>query len=336
MDWVEAIGFQKEAVHTGALCHLLGGAHGRDVARALTGDRRISGVGNVRPEAALRGGSRRAIDLAANIHMEGEEDGCLAIEVKVDAAWRHEQLTNSVPSHCHGVLVAAGYTALAVDDRDLAAIEGYRWPWRRVGPDALGGIVRDHAAGDRELRAYANRLDQEARDQADAVQAVAAERGVTWGRAPRSLGHWAYFSEVVRNRGDIAEWERKSLISGALMTLWVNKGGHSGDYLEFMGEGERRSLCVKTWAAPGSTRLRERRERLIELFAETAGQGPTRQPSAKAKTCTAVRFPLDGKLPGEAAALVDELVARLESKSTQAAEKWGRRVRSADLRCATR
>ena len=90
MDWVEAIGFQKEAVHTGALCHLLGGAHGRDVARALTGDRRISGVGNVRPEAALRGGSRRAIDLAANIHMEGEEDGCLAIEVKVDAAWRHE------------------------------------------------------------------------------------------------------------------------------------------------------------------------------------------------------------------------------------------------------
>lgn len=86
-------------------------------------------------------------------------------------------VTDSVPSNCHGVLVAVGYTALAVDDRDLAAIEGYRWPWRRVGPDALGRIVRDHAAGDRELLAYADRLDQEPREQAYAVQAVAAERG---------------------------------------------------------------------------------------------------------------------------------------------------------------
>jgi hypothetical protein len=311
VDWVEAIGFQREAVHTGALRHLLGGSRAVNVARALTGDERISAVTDPLPEVKARQGTRRPVDLAADLRLGGNQGGRLSIEVKVDSAWTPGQLREAVAEEDHGLLLAVGYTALAIDHRDMEAMTGYRWPWRRVGPDALAPIVRAHANDDQELLGYADHLCREADDHARALEAVRNGTEVAWGREPRSLEHWAYFSEVIRYRHDAAHWERKALVSGPLMTLWVvDHDDGTGDYLEFMGEGARRSLCVKTWANQGSGLLRGNRDRLIDLLVDL-GPLTIKAPRNSAKTCTAAKFPLDGVRPREAAALAETLVARL-------------------------
>lgn len=311
VDWVEAIGFQKEAVHTGALRHLLDGSRSVNVARALTGDGRISAVTDPRPEVKVRQGTRRPVDLAADLRLNGNNDGRLTIEVKVDSSWTPGQLREAVAEKDHGLLVAVGYTALAIDDRDMEAMKGYRWPWRRVSPDGLAPIVRAHADDDQELLGYADHLCREADDHARALEAVRDGTEVTWGRDPRSLEHWAYWSEVIRHRHDAAHWERKALVSGPLMTLWVaDHGDGTGDYLEFMGKGARRSLCVKTWANQGSGLLPGSRNRLIDLLVDL-GPRTIKAPRGSAKTCTAAKFPLHGVRPREAATLAETLVARL-------------------------
>lgn len=313
IDWVEAIGFQKEAVHAGALRHLLDSSRGVDVACALTGDQRISAVTDPWLEVKVREGSRRPVDLAADLQLDGDENGRLAIEVKVDSAWTPGQLQESVAEEDHGLLVAVGYTALAVDDRDMRAITGYRWPWGRVGPDALARIVRMYADGDQELLSYTDYLQREADDHARALEAVRHGIEVTWGRVPRSLGHWAYFSEVIRYRDDAADWERKTLVSGPLMTLWVvDRDDGTSDYLEFTGHGAARALCVKTWADERSGLLSASRNRLIDLLADLRPL-TTKAPSASAKTCTAAKFLLDAVRPPEAASLAETLVARLSA-----------------------
>jgi hypothetical protein len=307
MDWVEAIGFQHEVVHTGALHHLLSLPVGVSVARALTGDETIERVGKPRKEVILRPGSRRKVDLAAEITC-GANAGCLGVEVKGDSAWTSTQLREAVGEDCHGVLLAVGYTRLAVDDREMNAITGYAWPWRLVGPGAFADVVQDHAHGDRELLGYANHLAQEETDQRRAVQAVSDGGKVSWGRP--HLGHWAYFSEVVRHRDDPALWERKALISGPLLTRRiVEHDGGVGDYVELTGEaGERRSLCVKTHAPAGA--LRSSRARLIDLLQEL-GPETLKLPSARAKTCTAARFPLAEWKPKTVATFVGELIVRI-------------------------
>jgi hypothetical protein len=54
VDWVQVIGYQHESVHAGVLRHLLEGPQAIGVARALTGDRRISAVIDPRPEVKFR------------------------------------------------------------------------------------------------------------------------------------------------------------------------------------------------------------------------------------------------------------------------------------------
>ncbi len=307
MDWVEAIGFRKEAVHTGALGHLLRSMEGGASARALTGDQRIRAINDVRTEVKLSPLSRRPIDLAASIDI-GEEPASLGVEVKVDSAWSPRQLRETVPDGDTGVLLAVGYTALAIDDRDMRAISS---PWRCVRPGPFAAIVSQHADGDRELLHYADQLGCEADDHQRAIEAVQASSEVSWGRNPATLEHWAYFGEVLREREDVADWERKALISGPLMTLSIAPGDLAGDYLEFMGEATgRRSLCAKTYAPPDQ--LAARRERLIELLRDAdESQETARPPRPSAKTCTAARFSLRGRTPTEAQQLVSTLVSRI-------------------------
>jgi len=306
MDWVEAIGFQKEAVHTGALKYLLGRPDGVEAARALTGDETISSVENVGTEVRINGG-KRPIDLAANVTARAGS-GWLGVEVKVDSAWSPGQLIETLPAGVAGVLLAVGCTALAVEDDDMRAIG--RVPWRCVRPGDLAGVVRDHAGGDRELLVYADRLNRESREHDRARDAVRNGSKVTSERHRETLEHWAYFSEVLRARNDAPDWERKALISGPLMTLWVAAGAEAGDYLEFMGEGGCRSLCVKTYAPPGL--LRERREQLIGLLQDMPKPPEIpKTPGQAAKTCTAARFPLGTLRPADAAALVSVLVERI-------------------------
>jgi len=309
VDWVSAVGYQKEVLHTGAVRHLLRSPRGAEVARGLTGDASISAVVNPRAEVKLHRGGRRPVDLAADLRFAAGHSGRLGIEVKVDSAWSPGQLTETVPEDCHGVLLAVGLTSLAVDDRDLGHLKGYRWPWRRVGPRDLAELVGEHADGDRELLAYAEHLRGEADAHDQALQAVRDGRIVEAGRDPRLLAHWAYFAEVLRHRSDSYEWERTTLISGPLVTLWTDERSDGcGDYLEFMGEGDTRSLCVKTYAPSGA--LHASRARVCDRLTGLQ-RHDTKQPGASSKTCTAARFPLHDRTPAEAAALVDTLLVRL-------------------------
>jgi hypothetical protein len=96
----------------------------------------------------------------------------------------------------------------------MLPIEGYRWPWKRVGPALLSAIVRELCGGDRELLSYADHLDYEAECHSRALDAVRTGDPVTLGRTPQLLEHWAYFSEIIRHRDDAARWDRKTLIAG--------------------------------------------------------------------------------------------------------------------------
>jgi hypothetical protein len=309
VDWVTAVGYQKEALHTGALRHLLEGPRAASVARALTGDETITAVAGPRTEVKLGGASRRPVDLAAELRLPDEAAGRLAVEVKVDSAWSPRQLVETVPTDCHGVLLALGLTALAVDVRDIAALTDYRYPWQLVGPDRFADIVREHADGDPELAAYAEHLAREADTHREASDAVREGRVVERGRKKQLLGHWAYFGEVLRHRKDTAEWDRKTLISGPLVTRWTPKHADgSGDYLEFMAEAATRSLCVKTYAPPGL--LAASRARVRDRLDGLAWHD-SREPRVAAKTCTAARFPLAGVSCAQAADLVETVLERL-------------------------
>lgn len=316
MDWVEAVGFQKEALHVGVLKHLLTHDRAVDVARALAPDAGITDINKdlVHTEARI-GGAHRPIDLGARVTAAGEE-AWLGVEVKVDSAWSPRQLQETLPEGVAGVLLALGRTAIAVEDDDMRAIEPV--PWRCVRPAELASIVRDNACGDKELLSYADRLDREACEHEAARIAVRDDTPVVSERDATALGHWAYFSEVVRIRKDTRDWERKALISGPLMTLWVNGDQISGDYLEFMGERDRRSLCVKTYAPPVA--LLARREQLVTLLTDHPHKHDTpRLLGGKTKTCTAARFDLDAISPKNVADLVDDLVERLKSGARPAA-----------------
>ena len=313
MDWVEAIGYQREVLHRAALAHLLRGPRGADVAADLL-QRDVGEVRRIAAEQKLTG--KRPVDLAATvIELDGTPTP-LAIELKVDSGWTPRQLQALAPAHADGILLAVGYTALAASEHDMRALGPEYGRWRLVRPRAWGEIVRRHADGDRELERYARRVLEEAAEHADALEAITAGRPVSASpdRDAQALGHWAYFHDVLRDRDDIADWERKTLISGALLTLWViDHDDHHGDYLEFMGEHDRRSLCVKTYAPPNTGELLTARARLRDLLGDYKTPSPKR-PAAKDKTCTAAKWWLDDLTPEQASALVDELRARLEAQ----------------------
>jgi hypothetical protein len=151
---------------------------------------------------------------------------------------------------------------------------------------------------------------QEADDHAAALEAVTTGRPVAASeeRDAQTLSHWAYFHEVLDGRSDVAEWGRKTLISGPLLTLWVRDLDDTrGDYLEFMAHSDgRRSLNAKTYAAPGAGQLDASRMRLRELLADLHPKD-VKRPGSGDKTCTAARWWLDDHTPRQASALVDDL-----------------------------
>lgn len=315
LDWVTAVGFQMESLHTGALGHLLRGPSRVAVAQALTGADDIVDVdvGSVRTEARLMG--RRPIDLAVDV-VAADGKRALGIEVKVDSAWSATQLEATVPrSDAQGVLLALGRTRLAITEQDMRQLSAkFDHAWQCIGPEQLAGIVRRHAGKDPQLHAYADHLRTEAAEHQTARRAVRGGLAVTSARDPLALGHWAYFGELLAQREDAWEWERKTLISGPLVTRWVRQGPDgTGDYMEFMGEGKRRSLCVKTYAPsdalPAARASVRRRMSIFAADSFTEVRPPTRQ----AKTCTVVRFDLSGRTPTDASNLADQIMAALRA-----------------------
>jgi hypothetical protein len=246
---------------------------------------------------------RAAIDLAADVVLADGSAGCLAVEVKVDSAWSPKQLQAMTPEDAHGVLLALGHTALMASPADLRGLIEYVLPWRLVGPGEWASIVRE-ASSEAALAGYVRRLDEEAAEHECARARVREGGRVDFGRHPQTLEHWAYFAEIAGEVGGEPQWERKTLISGPLQTLWLPRWSDGGPYLELMGHGSVRLLCAKVWSAPGTLPARQR---LVSDGLASFGGRKGRTPSASDKTCTARSWALDGRSPAEAARLIVEL-----------------------------
>jgi hypothetical protein len=310
VEWVEVVGFQHEVVHTGVLRTLLAGEGAVAVARALTKDGGIEAVGEPRQEVSFPGRGRRPCDLVAPLRLAGGAAGSLAVETKVDSAWSPGQLEATTPEDAHGVLLAVGYTALMVTPSDVARLDAYAQPWSLVGPREWAAIVRAAAGQDEAFTSYAERLDVEAAEHERARECAQVGRPVDFGRHEETLEHWAYFAEVAAHAGDERSWERKTLISGPLQTLWLKEWpDDSGAYFELMGQGRGRTLCAKVW---GSNSALAGRQRLVAE--DLAGLGGTagRRPFARAKTCTARRWSLDSRTPAATAELVEQLAQTID------------------------
>jgi hypothetical protein len=280
------------------------------VARALTKDGGIEGVGEPRQEVSLPGRGRHPCDLVAPLRLAGGATGSLVVETKVDSAWSPGQLEATTPQDAHGVLLAVGCTALMVTPSDVARLEAYAQPWSLVGPREWAAIVRAAAGQDEAFTSYAERLDVEAAEHERARERVRVGRPVDFGRQEETLEHWAYFAEVAAHAGKERRWERKTLISGPLQTLWLKEWpDDSGAYLELMGQGRGRALCAKVWGSDSA--LAGRRRVIAEDLAGLEGTAG-RRPPLGAKTCTARRWSLDRRTPAEAAELVEQLAQAID------------------------
>lgn len=230
------------------------------------------------------------------------------MEVKVDSAWTPAQLTSTLNEDDKGVLLAVGCTALTATQPELPR------NWRLVGPAEWATIVESNARDDNVLAVYARHVRDEAEAHECACSAVDAGRPVEGSRAGTTLGHWAYFCKVVEHSAldpSHGSWERKTLISGPLLTRWIERRDplDRGVYIELMGhQGEARDLCVKCWSA---SELEAFRSRVSERIGIGEPRRHRRLPHA-AKSCTAWSAPLQGKTPRQAAACCDELVSRLQ------------------------
>ena len=309
VDWVQAVGYQHEVVHTGVLEHLLNGESRVTVAQALLGDEApaILSVEACEREKQMR--RRRPIDLAAILRLPADRTFWLGVEVKVDSRWTYTQLTSTIDDGDAGVLLAVGCTALAATQSDLPP------NWRLVGPAKWATIIEAHTNGDEALTAYARHVRDEAESHERARDAVNAGRPVEQFRKGSALGHWAYFCEVVAHSAlepSSGSWERKTLISGPLLTRWIDRDDapDCGVYIELMGhEGEDRELCVKCWADSDS--LEALRDRVARCLDNGAAR-PCRRLRRATKSCTAWSITLRNKRPQDAASLCDELVSRLQ------------------------
>jgi hypothetical protein len=189
MDWVKAVGYRYEVIHTSVLEHLFTGESRATVAQELLGD----GVPPIRDievwgREKRMPDRRRPIDLAATLRLPADAMRLLGVEVKVDSAWTGEQLRSTISDDDEGVLLAIGCTALAVTPSDLPGKN-----WRLVGPAVWATIVEAHRHGDDELGAYAKHVRAEAASHDRARAAVTAGRAVVERRGGTRLGHWAYF-----------------------------------------------------------------------------------------------------------------------------------------------
>lgn len=309
MDWVQAVGYQHEVIHTGVLGYLLDGESGPGFAQALLGDEAtaILSVEECTREKRMPG-RRRPIDLAATLVLPNGRRRRLGVEVKVDSRWMYTQLTSTINEDDAGVLLAVGCTALAATQPELPR------NWRLVGPAEWATIVGAHTDGDEALTAYAKHVRDEAESHERARNAVNAGRPVERSRKGSALGHWAYFCEVVAYSAldpSSGSWERKTLISGPLLTRWIERDDAPGRgvYIELMGHGgEDRELCVKCWA--DSDDLEALRDRVSQRL-DNGDPRPHRRLRRTTKCCTAWSTSLRDKRPHEAAACCDALANRL-------------------------
>jgi hypothetical protein len=311
-SWVEAVGYRHEVLHTGVLATLLSfGKHERHPVRRAAASMLLEGAVGAQPPIPERraDGAHRRCDLLVEVLTDtGAVE--VAVETKVDSDWTKSQLRGQTGHSGAAVMLALGVTALTVDDADLSqdgeqlhvvgtgrfaerisSVAGYLPAWTDAYLDALKRETHANEAARVSARHGTLCIGEDWR------QEVHEHRK-----------HWGFFSEVLDNLGDREKWERKTLISGPLMTRWCwwAKSAFShldedagGAFLEFMGLRDgRRRLAIKAWSRDHLPRLQCALWNSAEPF--TTLQRGSRVAGSR-KTCTVAHADLDS--PADAAAL---------------------------------
>jgi hypothetical protein len=304
VDWVDAIGYQHEPLHAGAISILLALPDRRDTIATQLFGTPVSAVSDPKREQRIGPNKRRPIDVLMQAADSVGGGRRLGIEIKVDSAWSPRQLEETVDPTDSGLLLALGCTALAVTKEELPP------NWRLLGPQEWAELLSIHGSDVAELDDYRRHVQEEATAHAEALRLVEDGQQAIGARVGVALDHWAYFHWVRHHAVAPARWERKTLISGPLLTLWLDNA--RGRYIELMAIGEHRELCVKCWRedTPIIQMQQEAAEQLDDLpFLENARR--PRPPASSAKSCTALALSLAHILPRDSAQICDELAAAL-------------------------
>jgi hypothetical protein len=308
MDWIDAIGYEQEVLHAGALFLLLDQEQRRrQFAEALVGEP-IWRVGDPERQGRIGPNRRRPTDVVVPVTLSGQNDVLLGIELKVDSAWDPQQLRDTVAPPNRGLLLALGCTAMAATSEELPN------SWRLMLPREWAILLEANGRGIARLDDYRRHVEHEARCHAEALDRVRKGRAVEEGREPVTLEHWAYFHEVVAKTHIAGRWERKTLVSGPLLTLWldVTQGVYASAYIELMGKGDRRELCIKCGTEGRDPA--EVQRKLSDALSDSgvlSGARRSRRASPGDKSCTALTASLDGFLPSKAAVMCDEVATLL-------------------------
>lgn len=332
-DWVDAIGYQHEVIHTGLLEWLLKDSElGPALCRELGLPEKEPG--EVRRESKIPN-FRGVADLVATFEEGSGPSRYLAVETKVNSTRfaQRIQLENTLqssdlPDGSRGVLLALGVTHLCVTQDDLGKrLVGEGWnaigpaDWaemlERIGvvkkvPTLNGYVDCVRAEADLHVRAI------ELADKIDARGTVDSDR-LSNGR---SVEDFAWLREV---RLDIAqlpggfacsEWFPYKNQSGPLMGVFpeIWEGAPAGAFLEFMCDKKKhRFLCLKLGGrVEVPSQLREEAQ---ELALEQAGLSrPKRRAGAAAKNVTVARLDLTNATAREAAARTVDVYADLSEE----------------------
>lgn len=332
-DWVDAIGYQHEVVHTGLLAWLL---KDPDLGPALCLELGLpeEKPWEVRPESKVRGFEGIA-DLVATFQEGSGRSRYLAIETKVNSTRFDQRIqlentlqSSELPDGSRGVLLALGLTHLCLTQDDLGEqlVEN---GWRAIGPADWAGMLerigvvkkapilssyvdRVRAEADLHVRAIelAGKIDARGTVDSDPLSKGRSVEDFAWLREVRM--------EIARLPGVFAcsEWFPYKNQSGPLMGVFPQMWTEVpvGAFLEFMCDWKkRRFLCLKLG---GSTEVPSKlREEAQELALEQAGMSrPARRASAAAKTVTVARLDLTNATAREAATRTVDTLADLREE----------------------
>lgn len=327
LNWLEALPFHHEVVHTSVIRHLL---RSRDTERAtafariLAEEKSIDSVGNVRFERSLR--TRRRLDLVGDIILRSGDQRQLALEMKTDSAWEWEQLWKSAPTDSVAVLAAMGLTYLTIRDSELALIkrEHSSCPdWTLVGPQGLADAIAEVFEPRGDLLDYVNSLLAEHALHEAALNEVeqmgggngwnpAAIASLNSARGDRNETEDILMTAYLRKALDQIDdtfnpvWRWKKERSGHLAVRAMDDGW--GCWLEIHRDGNRGPVVVVK-VKDQKSRLATAREATIEALsnANVAGSPPARRVSKSHKTAAAWTVPAYDLHPSELQPIVREL-----------------------------